>query len=112
MPVLILTITKNLDKLLENGCLTSVAPLREFGRIMVMTVNVTVVLVVAVLRSKDRWTYRASKVLNVIFSIQCSDVRTTERASASMTKKIQASEVICFAQGVLVWGMFGNGKEL
>lgn len=112
MPVLVLTITKDFDKLLENGRLTSIASLRKSGRIMVVAINVALVLVVAVLRSKDCWTYRACEVLNVVFSIQCGNVRATKCASTSMTEEIQSSEVICLTQGVLVWGMFGDGEEL
>jgi hypothetical protein len=46
MPVLILAIAEYFDKLLENGSMTAVASLSKSRRVVVMTVNVTFVLIV------------------------------------------------------------------
>lgn len=74
MPVLILAVSKDFDKLFEDGRLTAIAALGEFGRIVVMTVYVALVFVVAVLRAKHGRTYRTGKVLYVVLSIQGGDV--------------------------------------
>ena len=46
VPVLIHTIAKDLDELLQDGCLAAIAFLRELCRIVVMTVHVALMLVV------------------------------------------------------------------
>lgn len=53
MPVLVLAVPEDLDKLLQNGGLAAVAALRELGRIMVVAVDISVVFVVAVLGAED-----------------------------------------------------------
>jgi len=72
--MLILSIPKYLDELLENGGLTAVASLGELGRVVVMTVNSAVVFVVTILSTKHGWTYGTGEMLNVIFSVQGCDV--------------------------------------
>lgn len=46
--MLVLPITKDFDKLLEDRGLASIATLRKFGRVVVVTVDTAFVLVVAV----------------------------------------------------------------
>ena len=46
MPVLIHTIAEDLDELLQDGCLTSIALLRKFGGVVVVAVYIAFVLVV------------------------------------------------------------------
>ena len=41
---------------------------------MIVTVNVAVVLVVAIVRAEDRRTERTGEVINVIFSIQGGNI--------------------------------------
>lgn len=53
MPVLVLPIAENLHKLLEDGRLAAIAPLRELSGVVVVAVDVPVVLVVAILGAKD-----------------------------------------------------------
>lgn len=74
MPVLILTVPKDFNELLEDCCLTSVASLSKPSRVMVMTIHLPLVLVVAVLSSKNRGTYGAREVFNMVFPFQCSDI--------------------------------------
>lgn len=52
--MLILSISEDLDKLLKNCRLTSVALLSKLGGVMIMAVNLSIVFVVAVLSTKDR----------------------------------------------------------
>lgn len=78
----------DLDKLLENGSLTSGAFDGELCRVVIMTIHVTVVFIVRVVLSKDRRTYRASKVFNVIFAIQSGNVRATQCSAAFRADKV------------------------
>jgi len=74
MPVLVLTVPIDLDELLEDRCLASVASLGKPSRVMVMTVYFPLVLVVAVLSSKNRGTYGAREMFDMVFPFQCSDI--------------------------------------
>jgi hypothetical protein len=53
MPVLVLPVAKDLDKLLKNCRVASVALLGELGGIVVVAVNLGIMLVVAVLGAED-----------------------------------------------------------
>lgn len=83
--MLILTITINLDKLLEDRRLTSETALSKLCRVMVMTVDLPLMLVVAVLRSKYRWTHRAREVVDVVLLVEGGNVRTTKRRVTLIT---------------------------
>lgn len=85
MPVLVLPVAEYLDKLLEYSRLASAASLGELGGIVVVAVDFALVLVVAVLSSKDSRAQRAREVLDVVFSFQRGDVRASKRTSAFMT---------------------------
>jgi len=74
MPVLILAIAEDLDKLLENGSLAALAPLGKTGRVVIMAIHLAIVLIVAVLCSKHCGTQRAGKVINVVFPLECRDI--------------------------------------
>ena len=69
MPMLILSISKDFDELLEDGGVTAIAPLRELCRIMIMAVHFAFVFVVTILRPKDCRTDRASKMFDVVLVI-------------------------------------------
>lgn len=75
VPVLVLTVTEDLDKLLKNCRLTTVALLRELGGVMVVAVDLPIVFVVAVLRAEDGRTEGAREVVDVVFSLQGRDIR-------------------------------------
>ena len=85
MPMLILAIPKDLYELLEDRGLTTVAPLSKLSRIVIMAIDFIFMLIVAVLRSKNRGTNRACEMFNVIFSIQGRNVRTTKRSLTLVT---------------------------
>jgi hypothetical protein len=68
--MLVLPVPENLNKLLQNCRLTAIAPLRELRRIMVMAVDLSIVLVITVLRSKYCRANRAHKMVDVVFIIQ------------------------------------------
>jgi len=52
MPVLILAVSEDFDKLFENGILATLTTLRKFGRIMVMAVHIAFVLIITIFSSK------------------------------------------------------------
>jgi hypothetical protein len=72
--MLVLSISEDLDKLFQNRCLTAITPLSELGRVVVVTVDAPLVLVVAVRGAEHRRAYGAGEVLNVVFAIECCDV--------------------------------------
>ena len=84
--MLILSISQDLNKLLEDSSMTSITPLSKLCRVVIMTVDLIFVLIVAVLRPKDRGTNRASEVLDMIFPFQSSDVGSTKSSSTSETE--------------------------
>ena len=50
--MLVLSVSEDLNKLLENGRVTSIAPLSELRGVVIMTVHLSVVLVIAVLSAE------------------------------------------------------------
>lgn len=109
--MLVLTIAKDLDELLQDGGLAAIALLRKPGRIMVVTIHASFVFVIAILRAEDCWTDRASKVLNVVLALQCCDVGAAKRATTSEAKKIESLEVIGLAEWILVRRLIGHREE-
>lgn len=74
VPVLILAIPKYFHKLLQDCCVAPITALGELGRVMVVAVDLAIMLIIAVLRAKHCWTYRAGKVIYMVFSIKGCDV--------------------------------------
>ena len=72
--MLILAIAEDFNELFQNRCLTAVAPLSELGGVVVVTVDASLVLVVAVGCAEHCGTYGAGKVLNVVFAVERCDV--------------------------------------
>jgi hypothetical protein len=52
MPVLILPVSENLDELLEDGVVTTMTSLGKPRRVVIVAVDISLVLVIAVLRAK------------------------------------------------------------
>jgi hypothetical protein len=87
----------NVHELLKDS---SVAASTEFGkicRVMIETEHFVLVLIVAVLLSKDQTALRAREMVCVIFLVHGCDVRATKCAPTTVTDEIKASEVVCFA---------------
>ncbi len=72
--MLILTVPEDLHELLQDGCLASIASLREMRRVVIVTVHLSLMLIVAVLGTEDCGTDGTGKVLDVVFSVESSDV--------------------------------------
>lgn len=74
MPVLVLPISEYLHKLLQNSRLTPITPLSELCRVMVVTVDLAIVLVVTILGAKYRRAHRAREVVDMVFLVQRRDI--------------------------------------
>ena len=74
MPMLVLPIAEDFDKLFENGRLAAVAALGEFCGVVIMAVYISFVFVIAVLSAEYGRTYRAGEMLYMVFAIQGGDV--------------------------------------
>jgi hypothetical protein len=70
MPVLVLSVAEDLDKLLEDSRLAAIAPLGKLGRVVVVTVDMSIVFVVAVLGAKDGGTEGAGEMINMILVVE------------------------------------------
>ena len=110
--MLIDTISEDLDELFENRCLTAIALLRKPGRVVVVAVYISFVFVIAIRGTEDCRTDTAREVLNVIFAIQCGDVRASQCAAAGVAKEIQPSEIVGLAEWVLVRRLIWHREEL
>lgn len=101
VPVLILTIAINLNELLENGSLTSIAALSKLRRVVIVAVNLLFVLIIAVLSAKYGWTHRAREVVDMVFVVKRRNVRSTKGGVALVAQETQTTKVVGFAQRVL-----------
>jgi len=110
--MLVLPIPEDFDKLLEDGSPTAIAALGELCRVMIVAVDVAFVLVIAVLGAKDGRTYGAGKVFYMVFAIQGGDVRAPQGASAGVAQEIESTEIVGFAEGVLIRRLVGDREEL
>lgn len=99
--MLVLAVTEDLDKLLKNCRLTSVAALSETGGIVEVAVHIAIVLVVAVLSAKHSRAHAARKVVDVVLAIERGDVGASQSSAALMAKQTKSSEVVSFAEGIL-----------
>ena len=72
--MLILPISKDFHKLLENSDLATVALLCELCRVVVVAVDVAVMLVIAVLSAEYRIAEGTSKVVDMVLAVQRCDV--------------------------------------
>lgn len=111
--MLVLAITEDLDKLLENGGMTSMAPLCKLGRIVEMAVDLALVFIVGVLCTEDRWAHGAGEMLNVVLAIQGCNVGATESTTTLVAQKVQSPEIVRLAEGKLAGSVIRvNGEEL
>jgi hypothetical protein len=100
MPVLVLAVAEDLDELLEDGGLASIAALGELGRVVVMAVNLAIVLVVAVLGAEYCRAQGACEVVDVILALERGNVGPPQCAAALMAEQAEPAEVVCLAERV------------
>lgn len=72
--MLILAISENLYKLLQDSRLAPITPLCKLCGVMVVTKDLAIMLVITILCPKDCGAYRASEVIDVVFAVQSCDV--------------------------------------
>jgi hypothetical protein len=111
MPVLVLTVAEDLDKLFEDGGLTPTAALGELGGVVVVAVNVAIVLVIAILGAEHGRAQGAGKVVNVILTLEGRDVGSPQRAAALMAQQLEAAEVVGLAKRILSRAVLVVGRE-
>lgn len=109
--MLVLSITEDLDKLLKNCRLTSITFLCKLGGVVVVAINLSIVLVIAILGAKDGSTKRACEVVNVIFPFQGRNVGSPEGATTLIAEQAESSKVVGLAKGVLAVAIFIVGRE-
>jgi len=53
MPVLVLAIAVDFDKLFKNRSLATIAPLSKARRVVIVTIDATIMFIIAVLRAEN-----------------------------------------------------------
>ncbi len=106
MPVLILSISENLDELLQNGSLAAVASLSELSGIVIVAVDLSFMFVVAILSPKNGWADRTGEVLDMVLALKRRDIRTAQCATTLETEEVETPEVVSLAQWVLALAIF------
>lgn len=86
--MLVLIISIDFDKLLENGSLTPGASNGKAGRVVEMTKYPLIMFIVAVLWAEYCWTDRAGKVLDMKFLAQGGNVATPQSTTAICADEI------------------------
>ena len=77
VPVLVLTVAVDFDKLLQNRGPASSTLDRVTQRVVVVAKDLAVVLIVRVLGAKYRWTDGTSEVLDVVLVVERRDIAST-----------------------------------
>lgn len=55
--MLVLAVPEDFHELFEDRSLTAITPLRELGRVVIVTVYFALMLIIAILCTKNCWTY-------------------------------------------------------
>lgn len=80
---------------------------------MVVTVNVAVVFIVAILSSEDGGAEGACKMVHMVLAIKRRNVRSTKSTAALVAKKSQSAKIVSLTQRVLSTSFLVIGwKEL
>jgi hypothetical protein len=112
MPVLVLAVSVNLNKLLQN-CGPATSTLDGVAkRVMVMAKDLAVMFIVRVLRAKHGRADRACKVLDMVLVIQCCDVAPSQSLATGVANQVQASKVVALTERMLLAVGLLDGKEL
>jgi len=111
MPVLVLAVSEDFDELLEDRRLAAIAALGEPGGVVVVAVNLTIVLIVAVLGAKHGRAEGAGKVVNMVLPLQGGDIRPSQGAAALVAEEAKTPEVIRLAERVLAFSALVVGRE-
>lgn len=74
MPVLVLSIAEDLNKLFQDGGMATITLLCKLCRIMVVTIYIPFMFIIGILCSKNRGTDRTSKMFDVVLPVKRSDI--------------------------------------
>lgn len=110
--MLVHAVSEDFHKLLQDGRLTSIAFLGELGGVVVVAIDTPLMLIIRVLGTKDRRADGAREMLNVVLAIQSCYVGASQRTAACKAEKIEPSEVVGFAERILIRRLVRYGKEL
>ena len=72
--MLVLAIAEDFDKLLQNSSLAPVASLGKLGGVVIVTVDIRIMLIVAILGAENSRAEGAGEMVDVVLSIKRSDV--------------------------------------
>jgi hypothetical protein len=72
--MLVLPVPIDFYKLFQYSGLTSIAVLSESSRVVIVTVDSAIMLIVAVRCTENCWTNRAGEMLDMVFMIQGCDI--------------------------------------
>lgn len=86
--MLILPIAENFHELLEDGGVTTITSLSELCGVVEMAIDLRFMLVITVLGSENSRTDGAGEMLNVIFTLQRSDVGSAKRAATGVANEV------------------------
>lgn len=109
--MLVLSVAEYLDKLLKYCRLASVALLCKLGGVVIVTIDLPIVLVVAVLSAKHSGTKGTREMVDVVFPFESRDVGSSESSTTLIAEQAESSEVICLAERVLTLTIFVVGGE-
>lgn len=109
--MLVLTIAEDLNELLEDGRVAAMAPLGKLSRVMEVTVDFALVLIIRILSTEYCRTYRAREVFDVIFAVQRRNVGATKSATTLVAEQIQSSKVIGLAKRILATAIRRINRE-
>lgn len=112
VPVFVLAVTINLDKLLQDRRPTSCTLDGVVERIVIVTVDLAIMFVIGVLGTKDCWAYRTCEVLNVIFVVQRRDIGATKSSSTRLAHKVESPEIVALTEWILLPIGLGDGEKL
>ena len=93
--------------------MTAMTALGELGGVVEMAVDLALMLVVGILRTKNGRTHGAGEMFDMVFTVQGRNIGATQGTTALVTEQIQTSEIVDLAKGVLPTAVFPvDGKEL
>ena len=111
VPMLVLSVSEDLDELLQDGGMATVALLRKLGGVVIVAVDISFMLVVAVLGPKDRRAKRTCKMVDVVFSIKGGNIGASQCAAALVAEETETSKVISLTERILPFSILIIGWE-
>jgi hypothetical protein len=96
MPMLSYSIPGYFNELLEDRTSTAMTSYSELRTVMEMTINLVLVFVITILRSKNCVAEGTGEMFNVVFLIKSSDIGSSQCCPTSRTQQVETSKIISF----------------